>query len=108
MRNRIREIRERLGLSLEALAERLGTTPMSLSRLERGKTRLKLEDVPKIADALGVEWHEIIGESPFLSTAEAKVIEAFRELPEDRKPNAEPALRALNPFPRRSGSEAAD
>lgn len=108
MLNRLRHIRESKDLTLEVVAERMHMTPMSLSRVERGKTRLKIADVPKFAKALGVEWHEILGELPFLTPEELELIETFRELPADRKPNARSVLKALNPQSPTPGSEAAD
>lgn len=108
MPNRIRELRERRGWNLDQLGVRLGMSGMSVSRLERGETRLKFDDLPRIADALGVEWHEIISQEPSLSPDEAALIEEYRHLPDDRKPNARPAIKALNPQPPAPDSQAAD
>ena len=108
MPNRIKEIREAKGVSQDQLGERLGMTGMSVSRWERGVTRLKYEDIPRIAEALGVDPYEIVGNSPLLTAEEEALIDEYRHLPEDRKPNARPALRALNPQPGGGGQEAAD
>lgn len=51
--NRIREIRERLGLTQEQLAERVGTTAQQISRLEKGQRGLDVPWMEKIAAALG-------------------------------------------------------
>jgi len=51
--NRIREIRERLYLTQEQLAERVGTTAQQISRLEKGQRGLDVPWMLKIAAALG-------------------------------------------------------
>jgi transcriptional regulator with XRE-family HTH domain len=51
--NRIREIRERAGLTQEQLAERVGTTSQQISRLEKGQRGLDVPWMEKIAAALG-------------------------------------------------------
>lgn len=60
--NRIREWRERKGLSQEALGELSGMTGAQISRLENAKRRLKTEDLRRIAVALGVPWQELLGD----------------------------------------------
>jgi Zn-dependent peptidase ImmA (M78 family)/DNA-binding XRE family transcriptional regulator len=52
---RIRESREKLGLSQAQLAERLGRTQTSVSLWESGKRTAGLDDLIDVADALGVE-----------------------------------------------------
>jgi transcriptional regulator with XRE-family HTH domain len=62
MANRIREIRKQQNITLEELAEMTGTSHTHLSRIEGGKRGLSLENVIKIARALGVEPVEITDE----------------------------------------------
>ncbi len=50
--NRIRPLREERGLTQDTLAERMGTTKMQVSRLERGERRLTQGWMEKIAAAL--------------------------------------------------------
>lgn len=52
--NRIRELREKAGLSAERLADRVGTTQATISRLETGARRLTVSWMRRIADALQV------------------------------------------------------
>src|SRR5262245_25760385 len=54
-KNRIAEWRRAAGLTQVKLAELLGTTGNSISRLEKGRTRLSVEMMEKIASALGRE-----------------------------------------------------
>jgi phage repressor protein C with HTH and peptisase S24 domain len=60
MKNRIREIRKKLKLTLEQVAEAAGTTNQHLGMLERGKRGLTLEWMERIAPALGVEVAELL------------------------------------------------
>lgn len=51
----IHELREKRGLSQRELAERLGTTPSAVARLEAGNVSPSLPTLDKVAEALGVE-----------------------------------------------------
>jgi transcriptional regulator with XRE-family HTH domain len=51
---RVRSLRERAGLSQEALAERAGIHRTYLGGVERGERNLGLKNVFRIAGALGV------------------------------------------------------
>jgi transcriptional regulator with XRE-family HTH domain/quercetin dioxygenase-like cupin family protein len=51
---RIREARQRLGLTLKQLAERVESSPARLSQVENERLRLDLQEVIGFADALGV------------------------------------------------------
>lgn len=53
--NRIREVREARGLSLEKLAKAVNTTKAQISRLEHGDRRLTVEWMLRLAKPLGVE-----------------------------------------------------
>jgi antitoxin component HigA of HigAB toxin-antitoxin module len=50
--NRIRELREARGLTLEDLAHRVGTTNQQISHLELGKRQLTVEWLRRLAKAL--------------------------------------------------------
>lgn len=54
MSNRIREIREAQGLTLDRLAERMGMSGAQISRLETDKRRLTVDHLVKFAAALHV------------------------------------------------------
>jgi len=61
-KNRIKELRKAAGLTLEQLAERTGLSESYLSRMSRSVRNVSLKNIAKIADALGVESREIVGE----------------------------------------------
>lgn len=52
--NRIREHRERANLTLEELAERVGTSPQHISRLEKGQRRLSDPWLDRLSVALSI------------------------------------------------------
>lgn len=60
MKNRIRELRLRQDLTLQRLADRIGTTPQQIHRLERGVRRLSTEWMERVASGLGVHPTELI------------------------------------------------
>ncbi|MCX2932658.1 XRE family transcriptional regulator [Mycobacterium sp. CVI_P3] len=66
VRRRLRELRGRLGLTLEDVASRAGIDVSTLSRLESGKRRLALDHLPRLAAALSVSTDELLGASPAL------------------------------------------
>lgn len=60
VRRRLRELRGRLGLTLEDVASRAGIDVSTLSRLESGKRRLALDHLPRLAAALSVTADELL------------------------------------------------
>jgi transcriptional regulator with XRE-family HTH domain len=62
MSNRIKEHRERAGLSQFDLAIKVGTTPQQISRLERGDRRIKTDMLPRLAQALDVRQADLLVE----------------------------------------------
>lgn len=53
MRLRLKELRERLGLTLEQMAERAPYSVSQLSRWENGKSNIPSERLPELAQAYG-------------------------------------------------------
>jgi transcriptional regulator with XRE-family HTH domain len=84
MANRIKELREKRGLTLQQVADVAGTTIQQIGRLENGKRRLTEDWMRRIAPALDVhpaalllefsEGHHSLEES----VDEALLIEAWR------------------------------
>jgi transcriptional regulator with XRE-family HTH domain len=64
VRKRLRELRGRLGLTLDDVASKAGIDVSTLSRLESGKRRLALDHLPRLASALSVTTDELLGASP--------------------------------------------
>ncbi|MDD2230203.1 MAG: helix-turn-helix transcriptional regulator [Candidatus Cloacimonetes bacterium] len=56
---RIKEVRRRVGLSQDQLAEKVGIESKYLSRIEVGKRQPSLETLGLIADSLHVEMKEL-------------------------------------------------
>ena len=59
----LRQIRERKGVSLRALAKLSGVALATLSRLEAGQFDPRLNTLKKLGAALGVTVTELIGET---------------------------------------------
>ena len=60
MGNHLRALREKAGLSQDALAQRMGTTRSQLAKLERGERRLTEKWIERAAKALDVPMSMII------------------------------------------------
>lgn len=59
MRNRLKEFRLARQLSLQELADLVGTTNQQISHLEKGKRKLTIEWADKIAQALHINRNEL-------------------------------------------------
>lgn len=80
--NRIREQRQARGLTLQAVADRLGVTKTQISRFETGEREVDLPWLRRIAAALGTNVGQLLTpeDNPFsLDEREQSVIEAMRE-----------------------------
>jgi len=62
MKNRIKELRRSQGLTLQRLADQIGTTPQQINRLERGDRRLTTEWMERVAAGLEVHPTELIAD----------------------------------------------
>ena len=60
MRLRLKEWRERRLLTQRELAERVGVTPGTINRIERGVHRPRLATVRRLAEALGVDPDDLV------------------------------------------------
>ncbi|MDB5363480.1 MAG: transcriptional regulator [Rhodospirillales bacterium] len=60
MSNRLREFRDLAGLSMQALANRVGTTAPQINKLEKGERRLTLDWMTRLAEALGIEPKDLL------------------------------------------------
>ena len=64
MPNRIRELREAAGLTLQQVAVRAGTSYQQIYKLEQGKRRLTDEWMRRLAPALGVPVSALFPDLP--------------------------------------------
>jgi transcriptional regulator with XRE-family HTH domain len=80
-------MREARALSLETLAERVGTTNQQISHLETGKRRLTAEWLQRLGHALGCHpWTLVSDDLPSpLEPLEIKLLEAFRGLADEQR-----------------------
>lgn len=80
--NRIRELREAAGLTLEAVAGHAGTTNQQISLLESGQRRLTVDWMIKIAAVLGCHpWRLVSADDGVVtSPEEERLLHVFREL----------------------------
>lgn len=89
MENRIRELREARGWSLDDLAREIKratgyeTGRQQISKLELGKLRLKTDWMDRIAKAMGVEPWQLLPGAPDFSPRELRVMRALRNKPAD-------------------------
>jgi transcriptional regulator with XRE-family HTH domain len=61
--DRVRELRERLGLSQEALARNAGIHRTYMGGVERGERNIGLKNIIRLAAALGVHPRDLFDEA---------------------------------------------
>lgn len=83
----IREARERLGMTQEELAEKVGHDQRAISEYEHGKRRLSAVELPLFARALNVSLLYFYGELVADEDFDAALLEHFKRLstPEAKK-----------------------
>lgn len=59
---RMKQIREKRGMTCTALAEQIGITPQGLSNIENGNNGRTFEKLPRIAKALGCRIDDLFPE----------------------------------------------
>lgn len=99
--NRIRELRLAKNWSQERLAEEVGCSKMQISGLERGKPKLDLEWMRRLAGPLGVTPADLlpIDDNPrALSEDEWALIERFRAGDERGRDELQRVADVLLPF----------
>ena len=60
MDNNFKLLRKSQGLTQEALAEKIGVNPITVSQWERGKYSPTASNVPKVAKALGITPEQLL------------------------------------------------
>ena|SRR5260221_2464894 len=61
---RIRQARQELRLTLDAVASQVGITKQALGKIERGETAPRLDTLLRIAQALGVRAGQLLDAEP--------------------------------------------
>lgn len=95
--NRIREWREKRGVSQGHLAELANTTPGQISKLERGDNRLTDDWLERLAEPLRCLPAELLPAhfyKPYLSKYESELLEFFRSLDDTDQVRLAKALKA--------------
>lgn len=81
---RIREFRQKAGLSQERLAELIGLSPQQMQKYEAGASTLNTDKLQQLVNALGITifaFFEGYVETPYaLSPEEIRIIEAYRAI----------------------------
>ena len=90
----IRTLRKHIGLTQEEIAEKIGISQPHYGRAERLSLGVALKVYAQIADVLGVPLYTLFYEE--FSPTEMKLIQAFRELPEERRKGWVDALQLVN------------
>jgi transcriptional regulator with XRE-family HTH domain len=86
MENRIAELRKARGLTLKALAERIGTSNQQISHLEKGRRRLTLDWMERTAIALHCEPFDLVSDRTRPeANKERQLIALFRALSEHQQ-----------------------
>jgi transcriptional regulator with XRE-family HTH domain len=96
--NRIKVIRVVRGLSLDELAERVGTTNQQISHLEGGKRRLTVDWLIRLSKALACHpWELVSDDLPKpLRSKDIRLLERFRLLNEAQQ---DALIHLLSTFP---------
>ncbi len=78
---RIRQARERLGLSQEELAAALSKDQRAISEYENGKRKLSVTDLPKFAEVLDVPLLYFYEGEIAMQDFDRAMLDQFRRLP---------------------------
>ncbi len=86
MDNRISELRKARGLTMKQLAELVGTSNQQISHLEKGRRRLTLDWMERIAKALECHPSDLLaGGTRLQNEKERAMIELFRGLSDEQQ-----------------------
>ncbi len=93
---KVKELREALSLSQEALAEKIGIHRNTLARIEGGENFLSYETLVAMKEALGVEYKDLFD---FDTTALKDPLKAFKlKLAELNENDAKYFLTSINAY----------
>lgn len=78
---RIKEARKRAGLTQKGLATQIGVATGTIQQYELGKRQPRLEQLSKIARALGTTLYELVGDEYFSSHTREELVQMWKEVP---------------------------
>lgn len=90
IKNNIRALRKKAGLTQEQLAEKIGISQVHLGRLENNARSMDLEQVENIAKALGVKPLEILPQAwqpEEITPEEREILRMIRKSTTPQSPN---------------------
>lgn len=88
---RLKEIREKRGLSKKELALKIGVSPSTITRYEKDGRIPKLTILKKISEALNVPINYLLGKEEDIKIGTSLSIEDLSDLPEE-------AIRSIQDF----------
>ena len=80
--NRLKEIRQKEGLSQQALAKQIGVSYRTIQNWENGVNQLKPEKAQQLADYFGVSVGYLLGYSEYRDSQEASY-QLYQKDPDD-------------------------
>lgn len=78
--SRIKERRREAGLSQEALAEKAGISPNTVSRIEGGLMAMSVETFQKLVQALGLDANELLCHAGVPEDGDRRTRDIFRRI----------------------------
>lgn len=86
MKNRIAELRKLQGLTLQALADKVGASNQQIGHLEKGMRGLTVDWADRIADALGCHPFDLLYAPPQAKTErERALLDLFRGMLDEQQ-----------------------
>lgn len=103
--HRVRELRLKLGLSQLELAERVGASSMMISHIETGDRRLRVDQLPVFAEALGVEPIQLVRDPDGLADQVAAILAMMRGMTPKEREQLLRLAQVLGPHPDKNLTE---
>lgn len=99
----VRQHREKQGLSQAALSKRVGLSRASVANIEKGRQRIPLHHLYRLAQALGVNAHTLLPDlNSFPSPSVERGINSSMELSAREQADVAKVLSTIDARPRRA------
>jgi transcriptional regulator with XRE-family HTH domain len=83
---RLRQARNKIGLTQQQVAQQLNITRVAYGHYERGAREVALDQLPALAQVLGTSVEDLLGLSPGpANVGEDRLLKAFRRLSQEQK-----------------------